>query len=317
MLLSTKHLIDTEFLTLEDIALILDTAKSFEEVNRRTIKKLPTLRGRTVVSLFMEPSTRTKSSFEIAARRLSADIQGFSASSSSTVKGESLVDTAKTLNAMACDAVIVRAKAAGTPAVLARTMDAHIINGGDGKHRHPTQALLDAYALRKHLGFEGLADFEGLKVGIVGDVAHSRVVGSLAPLLARLGCQVTLIAPPTLMPARPEVLGCSYTPYLDEVLPQLDVVYMLRIQLERLEDAPLPSLREYAMLYGIDRARMQAMKPGAVIMHPGPVNRGVELASEAVDTSKNLILDQVNAGVSIRMAVLYLLLGGDENVTAA
>lgn len=317
MQLSTRHLIDTSFLTLGDVQLILDTARSFAEVNRRAIKKLPTLRGRTVVSLFMEPSTRTKSSFEIAARRLSADIQGFSASASSTVKGESLVDTAKTLDAMACDAVIVRARQAGTPAILARSMSAHIINGGDGKHRHPTQALLDVYSLREHLGFDGLDGFSGLKVGIVGDVAHSRVVGSLAPLLVRLGCEVTLVAPPTLMPAAPEALGAAATSDLDAVLPDLDVVYMLRIQLERFDDAPLPSLREYAMLYGIGRERMARMKEDAVIMHPGPVNRGVELASEAVDTPRNLILDQVASGVNVRMAVLYLLLGGDSNDTAA
>lgn len=312
-MLSTPHLIDTEFLTLEDIELILDTARSFAEVNKRTIKKLPTLRGRTVVSLFLEPSTRTKSSFEIAARRLSADIQGFSASSSATVKGESLVDTAKTLNAMACDAVIVRARAAGTPAVLAREMNAHIINAGDGKHRHPTQALLDIYSIREHLGFDGLEGYKGLNVGIVGDVSHSRVVGSLAPLLTRLGANVTLVAPPTLMPARPDLMGAKVAYDIDEVLPTLDIVYMLRIQLERLDDAPLPSMREYAALYGIDKRRMATMKPEAVIMHPGPVNRGVELTSDAVDSPRSIILDQVNAGVNIRMAVLYLLLGGDSN----
>ena len=312
-MLSTPHLIDTEFLTLEDIELILDTARSFAEVNKRTIKKLPTLRGRTVVSLFLEPSTRTKSSFEIAARRLSADIQGFSASSSATVKGESLVDTAKTLNAMACDAVIVRARAAGTPAVLAREMNAHIINAGDGKHRHPTQALLDIYSIREHLGFDGLEGYKGLNVGIVGDVSHSRVVGSLAPLLTRLGANVTLVAPPTLMPARPDLMGAKVSYDIDEVLPTLDIVYMLRIQLERLDDAPLPSMREYAALYGIDKRRMATMKPEAVIMHPGPVNRGVELTSDAVDSPRSIILDQVNAGVNIRMAVLYLLLGGDSN----
>lgn len=312
-MLSTPHLIDTEFLTLEDIELILDTARSFAEVNKRTIKKLPTLRGRTVVSLFLEPSTRTKSSFEIAARRLSADIQGFSASSSATVKGESLVDTAKTLNAMACDAVIVRARAAGTPAVLAREMNAHIINAGDGKHRHPTQALLDIYSIREHLGFDGLEGYKGLNVGIVGDVSHSRVVGSLAPLLTRLGANVTLVAPPTLMPARPDLMGAKVAYDIDEVLPSLDIVYMLRIQLERLDDAPLPSMREYAALYGIDKRRMASMKPEAVIMHPGPVNRGVELTSDAVDSPRSIILDQVNAGVNIRMAVLYLLLGGDSN----
>lgn len=316
-MLSTKHLIDTAYLTLDDIEAILDTARSFKEVNTRAIKKLPTLRGRTVVSLFLEPSTRTKSSFEIAARRLSADIQGFSASSSATVKGESLVDTAKTLNAMCCDGIIVRARAAGTPHILSQVTDAHIINGGDGKHRHPTQALLDVFALREHLGFDGLQGFAGLNIGIVGDIAHSRVVGSLAPLLNRLGANVTLVGPPTLEPAAPEVLGGTWTCDLDSVLPELDAVYMLRVQLERLDGAPLPSLREYAMLYGIDRKRMNAMKRDAVIMHPGPINRGVELVSDAADSPRSIILDQVNSGVCVRMAVLYLLLGGDSDGNAA
>jgi aspartate carbamoyltransferase catalytic subunit len=317
MMLSQHDLIDTQFLTLDDIETILDTARSFQEVNERTIKKLPTLRGRTVVSLFMEPSTRTKSSFEIAARRLSADIQGFSASSSSTVKGESLVDTAKTLSAMACDAVIVRARQAGTPHILSQCMDAHIINAGDGKHRHPTQALLDIFSIRERLGFDGLGGFAGLKVGIVGDIAHSRVVGSLAPLLGRLGADVTLVAPPTLMPARPDVLAPHATSDFDSVIGDLDIVYMLRIQMERLDGAPLPSLREYAMLYGIDHDRLGRLSPDAVIMHPGPINRGVELTSEAADSPKNLVLDQVSAGVCIRMAVLYLLLGGDADGSAA
>ncbi len=316
-MLSTKHLIDTEDLTLEDVQLILDTARSFKEVNTRTIKKLPTLRGRTVVTLFLEPSTRTKSSFEIAGKRLSADVQGLSGSSSSTVKGESLVDTAKTLDAMRCDAVVVRCKQAGSPLILANNMDAHIINGGDGKHRHPTQALLDVFSMRENLHFDGLEGFKGLNVGIVGDVGHSRVVGSLAPLLVRLGATVTVVAPPTLMPADPSVWGVSHVYDLDPVLPTFDIVYMLRIQMERLDGAPLPSLREYAALYGIGKERMAMMRPEAFLMHPGPVNRGVELTSDAVDSPRNLILDQVNSGVCVRMAVLYLLLGGDENVTVA
>ncbi|MDR1714192.1 MAG: aspartate carbamoyltransferase catalytic subunit [Coriobacteriales bacterium] len=305
--LSSEHLLNIEDLTPEDIYLVLDTARSFKEVNERPIKKLPTLRGRTVVNLFLEPSTRTRTSFEIAAKRLSADGINFSASTSATTKGESLVDTAQTLDAMNCDLVIIRHRYAGSPYILTQNMRAHIINGGDGKHQHPTQALLDLFTMREHFGH-----IEGLQVAIVGDIAHSRVFGSLAPGLRMLGASVTAIAPPTLLPARPDVLGADVCYSLDERLGQFDVVYMLRIQQERLEESPFPTLREYSRFYGINSARLAALKPEAIIMHPGPVNRGVELSSAAIDNARNLLLYQVNAGVAVRMALMYLLLGGES-----
>lgn len=307
-----KHLIEIDEYIAEEITEILDTAQSFKEVNDRAIKKLPTLRGRTIINLFMEPSTRTRTSFEIAGKRLSGDVINFSASSSSTSKGESLADTAETLDAMNCDLVVVRSKQEGAPRLLTRHMSAHVVNGGDGKHQHPTQALLDAFTIRERLGH-----IEGLTVGIVGDIAHSRVAGSLVPLLKIMGASPIVIGPPTLMSARPELLGARVSHSLDDVIGELDVVYMLRIQMERLEAAPLPSLREYAMLYGIDAVRMQAMKPDAIIMHPGPINRGVELSAEAADSDRAVILDQVNSGVAVRMAVMYLLLGGEGNGVAS
>ena len=332
MLGTHRSLIDIEDLTPTEIVEVLDCARSFKEVNDREIKKLPTLRGRTIVNLFLEPSTRTRTSFEIAAKRLSADAINFSASSSSTKKGESLADTAATLDAMDADLVVVRSCQEGAPRVIERHVRACVVNGGDGKHEHPTQALLDAFTMRERFG-----SLEGLKVGIVGDVAHSRVVGSLAPLLVMMGAEPVLIGPPTLMPACPQALcreaaegmgragdgeGENLTPLrvchaLDECLGELDVLYMLRIQMERLEGAPLPSLREYAALFGVDTRRLAAMKPESVIMHPGPVNRGVELSAEAADAAQSLILDQVNAGVAVRMAVMYLLLGGDSHGLAA
>jgi aspartate carbamoyltransferase catalytic subunit len=305
--LSSEHLLTIQDLSADDIHTVLDTARSFKEVNERLIKKLPTLRGRTVVNLFLEPSTRTRTSFEIAAKRLSADAVNFSASASATTKGESLVDTAQTLDAMECDLVIIRHAYAGAPQILARNMRAHIINGGDGKHQHPTQALLDLFTIRERFG-----RFEGLEVAIVGDIAHSRVFGSLAPALTLLGARVTAIAPPTLLPAAPEVLGAVVSTSLDEALDSFDVVYMLRIQQERIEQAPFPTLREYARLYGLDLTRLARLKEGAIIMHPGPVNRGVELSSEAVEAAQNLLLYQVNAGVAVRMALMYLLLGGSD-----
>jgi aspartate carbamoyltransferase catalytic subunit len=306
--LSTEHLLNIGDLSKPDIYALLDTARFFKAVNERSIKKLPTLRGRTIVNLFLEPSTRTRTSFEIAAKRLSADAINMAGSSSSTSKGESLVDTAQTLDAMDCDLVVIRHRYAGAPYLLAQNMRAHIINGGDGKHQHPTQALLDLYTIREKFGH-----FEGLEVGIVGDIAHSRVCGSLAPALSSLGARVTVVAPPTLLPARPAVLGAEVSYNLDAVLERFDVVYMLRIQQERLEQSPFPSLREYAMLYGLNSSRLARLKEGAIIMHPGPVNRGVELTSEAVDTARNLLLYQVNAGVAVRMALMYLLLGGDKD----
>ncbi len=311
-MLHHKHLIDIDEYSVEEITEILDTARSFKEVNDRTIKKLPTLRGRTVINLFLEPSTRTRTSFEIAGKRMSADVINFSASSSSTKKGETLADTGETLNAMNADLIVVRSKQEGAPRLLARHVDAHIVNGGDGKHQHPTQALLDAFTIRERFG-----RLEGLRIGIVGDIAHSRVVGSLVPLLVKMGAKPIVIGPATLMPSEPGWWGCEWSYTLDDVLPELDVVYMLRIQMERLDGAPLPSLREYTMLYGIDAARLAAMKPEAIIMHPGPINRGVELSAEAADSERAVILDQVNAGVAVRMSVMYLLLGGDNSGLAS
>jgi aspartate carbamoyltransferase catalytic subunit len=290
-------------LTSEDVASILDTADSFREVNQRRIKKLPTLRGRTIVNLFLEPSTRTRTSFEIAAKRLSADGLNFSASTSATVKGESLADTAETLSAMACDLVIIRHKYAGSPRLLTRHMDAHIINGGDGMHQH---------TMRDRLGH-----LEGLKVGIVGDIAHSRVAGSLVPALRMVGATPILVGPPTLMPARCDVLGAESVGTLDEVIEDLDVAYMLRIQMERAEGMPFPSLREYARIWGMNEARLARMKPAGIVMHPGPMNRGVEISSAVADSNRAVVLDQVNAGVAVRMAAMYLLLGGDESGAAA
>jgi aspartate carbamoyltransferase catalytic subunit len=270
------------------------------------------LRGRTIVNAFFENSTRTRTSFEIAAKRLSADGVNFSASSSATKKGESLVDTAQTLNAMNCDLIVIRHQNAGSCNILAQNVDAVVINGGDGKHQHPTQALLDLYSMREQFG-----RLDGLEVAIVGDIAHSRVAGSLAPVLKRLGSHVTFVAPATMLPARPELLGADVTHELEPLLPSLDVAYMLRIQLERIENAPFPNLAEYAHFYGINRQRMALLKDDAIIMHPGPVNRGVELSSDAVDTAKNLLLDQVSAGVAVRMALMYLLLGGDSSIAEA
>ncbi|MCL1879263.1 MAG: aspartate carbamoyltransferase catalytic subunit [Actinomycetia bacterium] len=310
--LATKHLLAIEDLTPDEIHRVLDAARSFKEVNNRPIKKLPTLRGRTVVNLFLENSTRTRTSFELAAKRLSADGINFSASASATSKGESLVDTAQTLNAMNLDMVIIRHSFAGSPYILTQHMEAHIINGGDGKHQHPTQALLDLFTIREHFGH-----IDGLKVAIVGDICHSRVFGSLAPGLRMMGAEVTAIAPPTLMPAAPEVLGARSLYSLDAELESFDVVYMLRIQQERIERAPFPTLREYARLYGIGRDRLARIKPGGIIMHPGPVNRGVELTSEAIDTAQNLLLYQVNAGVAVRMALMYLLMGGGQDASDA
>ena len=311
-MLSSRHIIDIQDLTPEDIRLILDTADSFKEVNQRRIKKLPTLRGRTIVNLFLEPSTRTRTSFEIAAKRLSADGINFSASTSATVKGESLADTAETLSAMACDLVIIRHKYAGSPRMLVRHMDAHIINGGDGMHQHPTQALLDLYTMRERLGH-----LEGLKVGVVGDIAHSRVAGSLVPALRMVGATPILVGPPTLMPARGDVLGAESVATLDEVIADLDVAYMLRIQMERAEGMPFPSLREYSRIWGMNEARLARMKPTAIIMHPGPMNRGVEISSAVADSDRAVVLDQVNAGVAVRMAAMYLLLGGETGGAAA
>lgn len=304
-----KHLLSINELSREDIYTILEQARTFEEVNERPIKKVPALRGKTVCNLFFEPSTRTRGSFELAEKRLSCDSLNAGGSASSTVKGESLVDTVRTLDAMKVDMFVVRHKCAGAPYIVSQNTHASVIDAGDGKHQHPTQALLDLYTIWKKKG-----SFEGLKVGIVGDISHSRVCGSLVPALKKMGAHVTLIAPATLLPARPDVLGADVvTPHLDEVLPSLDVVYMLRIQMERLENAPFPSLREYHLLYGLTKERSHLMKEDAIICHPGPVNRGVELDSYMADNSSSVIVDQVFSGVCVRMALIYLLLGGGSD----
>lgn len=304
-----KHLLSINELSREDIYTVLEQARTFEEVNERPIKKVPALRGKTVCNLFFEPSTRTRGSFELAEKRLSCDSLNAGGSASSTVKGESLVDTVRTLDAMKVDMFVVRHKCAGAPYIVSQNTHASVIDAGDGKHQHPTQALLDLYTIWKKKG-----SFEGLKVGIVGDISHSRVCGSLVPALKKMGAHVTLIAPATLLPARPDVLGAdAVTPHFDEVLPSLDVVYMLRIQMERLENAPFPSLREYHLLYGLTKERSHLMKENAIICHPGPVNRGVELDSYMADNSSSVIVDQVFSGVCVRMALIYLLLGGGSD----
>ena len=307
-MLSVKHLIDTYSLTADDITQILDTAKSFDPiVNAHTIKKVPALRGRTIVNLFLEPSTRTLKSFELAEKRLSADSISMGGSTSSVVKGESLADTIQTIDAMNVDMFVVRAKLAGTPQVITQNTDAIVINGGDGKHQHPTQAMLDLYTIREHFGH-----LDGLKVAIVGDLAHSRVCGSLAPALKTMGADVTLVAPPTFQVSDPSWFGCTQTNHLDDVIEDMDVVYMLRVQLERMEGAAIPSRREYNRLYGLSIEREARMKPNAIICHPGPMNRGMEIDAEVADCARSRILDQVNAGVLTRMAEMYLLLGGEE-----
>lgn len=310
MAFNHKHLIDIQEYSAEDIMTILETAKTLSEINERRIKKVPTLQGYTVVNMFNEPSTRTRSSFELAEKRMSCDIVNFGGSSTSSVKGESLIDTIATLNSYKIDLVVIRDKHAGAPRIISRHTSAHVIDAGDGKHQHPTQALLDLYSIWQHMG-----NLEGLNVAIVGDILHSRVCGSLVPALKIMGAKVTLVAPKTLLPARPDVLGADHvSSNLDEVLPEMDVMYMLRVQRERLEDAPFPSEREYHMLFGLNEARDASMKPDAIICHPGPINRGVELDSFMADhPTRSLILDQVYAGICTRMSVLYWLLGGNEN----
>lgn len=307
-MLSSPHLLMMDNLNAHDIEAIMGAAQSFEEINQRAIKKLPTLRGRTVINLFLEPSTRTRTSFEIAAKRLGADAINMTAAASSTVKGESLQDTAQTLNAMNCDLVVVRHKYAGAPGLLAQNMDSHIINGGDGIHQHPTQTLLDIYTMQKHFG-----SLAGKTVGIVGDIVHSRVAGSLAPALTQHGAQVIFIAPPAYLPSKPELLGAQCVSHLDACIQDLDVLYLLRIQKERADGASIPSAREYSRLYGFDARRAEKLNKNALVMHPGPMNRGIEIAGDVVGDERVKVLDQVNAGVAVRMALMYLMLGGEEH----
>ncbi|MFC4064936.1 aspartate carbamoyltransferase catalytic subunit [Actinoplanes subglobosus] len=303
-----KHLRSAADLDAATATLILDTAAEMAALSGREVKKLPALRGRTVVNLFYEDSTRTRISFEAAAKRLSADVINFSAKGSSVSKGESLKDTALTLQAMGADAVVIRHSASGAPHQLSKWVDGSVVNAGDGTHEHPTQALLDAYTMRSRLG-----RLDGLKVAIVGDVLHSRVARSNVLLLTTLGAQVTLVGPPTLIPldvaaALSEKTQVSYD--LDAVLPDSDVVMMLRVQTERMQDSYFPSAREYSRRYGLDTVRMKKLPEHAIVMHPGPMNRGMEIAPEVADSPRSTIVEQVANGVSVRMAVLYLLLGG-------
>ena len=301
-----KHLLSIADLTAADVTRILDTAAHLAQLTERPIKKVPTLRGRTVCNLFFEDSTRTRISFELAAKRLSADVVNFSARGSSVSKGESLKDTALTVQAMGVDAIVVRHSAAGAPARLAGWVDAVVINAGDGTHEHPTQALLDLYTMRQHV-----PGFEGLRVAIVGDVLHSRVARSNVLALKTMGAEVTLVAPPTLLPSRVDTWGVAVSYDLDAVLPKQDVVMLLRVQRERQAGGFFPTLREYSRLYGLDARRLAAMPEHAIVMHPGPMNRGVEIAAEVAEApGRSVITSQVANGVSVRMALLYLLLGG-------
>jgi len=301
---SRKDLVGIADLSPQEIQLILDTAESFREVSERPIKKVPTLRGKTVVNLFFEPSTRTRSSFEIAEKRLSADSLNFSSSSSSLSKGESLIDTALNLQAMAPDLIVIRHSHPGVPHMLAARLPSGVINAGDGAHEHPTQALLDALTIVQHRG-----RLEGLKVSIVGDIEHSRVVRSNIYLLNKMGAEVTLAGPRTMMPVEVEKLGVKTVYTLGEAIEGADVIMMLRVQLERQSRMAFPSTREYFNLFGLTRERLKPAKRGVIIMHPGPMNRGVEIASDVADGPYSVILEQVANGVAVRMAVLYLLAG--------
>ncbi|MGH2812120.1 MAG: aspartate carbamoyltransferase catalytic subunit [Actinomycetota bacterium] len=303
-----KDLLSIDQLDYEAIDEILRTADSFREVGTRRIKKVPTLRGRTVCNLFFEPSTRTRISFEVAAKRLSADVINFTADSrSSASKGESFRDTAQTLQAMGVDAIVIRHSSSGAPYRLSQWVEASVINAGDGAHEHPTQALLDLFSIREHF-----PSFDGLRVGIVGDVLHSRVARSNIKALRKVGAQVTVVGPPTLMPAGIDTWGTEVSADLDEVLPKLDVVYLLRVQRERQDEQLFPTLREYAAFWGLDRRRAGLLRPEALIMHPGPMNRGVEIASDVADLDRSIITDQVTNGIAVRMSLLYLILGGSE-----
>jgi aspartate carbamoyltransferase catalytic subunit len=310
-MLTHKDLLGIASLSREEIVEILDTADSFQEVSSRPIKKVPTLRGKTVINLFFEASTRTRTSFEIAGKRLSADVVNISASTSSVSKGETLIDTARTLDAMAADCVVVRHASSGAPKTLAALTKASIINGGDGAHEHPTQALLDAFTIRQRK-----SRLNDLKVAIIGDIAHSRVARSNVHLLTKFGSHVWLCSAPTLMPVEANKLispensdHLHLTHSMDEAIKDADVIMMLRVQFERMSESFFPSVREYFRYWGLTRQRVEKAKPDVIIMHPGPINRGVEIATDVADGPYSVILEQVAAGVAVRMSVLYLLLG--------
>ena len=307
MRLKHKDLLGLEYLDKEEIDLILETAIPFKELFTRSVKKVPPLRGKTVVLLFYEPSTRTRISFELAAKRLSADVLNISASTSSVAKGESLIDTAKTLEAMKADFVVIRHSMAGAPQILARTISASIINAGDGTHEHPTQGLLDMFTI-----WEKKGRLSGLKVAIVGDILHSRVARSNIWGLNKMGAKVYVVGPATLIPPRIEDMGVKVYYDLDEIIDELDVINILRIQMERQKENLFPSLREYTEIFGITDERLKRAKEGLLVMHPGPMNRGIEISSSVADSSRSVITEQVTNGIAVRMAVLYLLAGGDS-----
>ena len=300
-----KHLLDIESLGADEIVTVLDTARAFKAVGERAIKKVPALRGKTVVNLFVEPSTRTRISFELAAQRLTADVVNFSAEASSLKKGETLRDTARNLEALNADFIVMRHSASGAPHFLSRFLRSSVINAGDGAHEHPTQALLDAFTIREKRG-----KIEGLNITILGDILYSRVARSNIWALTKLGARVTLCGPSTLVPRVFEKMGCRVTYDVEEAIASADIINLLRIQHERQRQTMFPSLGEYTALFGLTKARLARTKPDALIMHPGPVNRGVEIDSEIADSSRSIILDQVTNGLAVRMAVLFLINGG-------
>lgn len=303
--LKRKDILSIAEMEKEEIDLILQTAESFKEVSQRDIKKVPTLRGKTVVNLFFEPSTRTRTSFELAGKRLSADVVNISASSSSTVKGETLLDTARNIEAMQSDIMIVRHASSGVPALLARSLKSSVINAGDGLHEHPSQALLDLFTIKEKKG-----TVKGLKVVIVGDILHSRVAHSDIRGLRKLGAEVKLVGPPTMIPKGIEEWGVSVCYRMEEAIKGADVIVLLRLQLERQGTGYFPTLREYAQLYGLNRSRLSLADKEVLILHPGPINRGVEVTSDVADGLSSMILEQVTNGVAVRMALLFLLAGG-------
>ncbi len=304
MELRNKDLLAIRDLSPEEILLILDTAESMKEISTRDIKKVPTLRGKTVINLFYEPSTRTRTSFEIAGKRLSADVVNISTSTSSTTKGETLKDTGRNLQAMNPDLIVIRHSCAGAPKILADTLPASIINAGDGAHEHPTQALLDAFTIR-----EKKKTLSGIKVAIIGDITHSRVARSNIFLLQKMGADIRVSGPHTMVPPFIEELGVSFMPDMEEAIHDVDVIMMLRIQLERQQHGLFPSIREYSRFFGLNLEKLKKAKSDVLIMHPGPINRGVEIAPEVADGPYSIILDQVTSGVAVRMALLYLLIG--------
>ena len=309
-----KDLVGIQELTPEEIRIVLGTASAFKTVGTREIKKVPALRGKTMINFFVEPSTRTRTSFELAAFRLSADVINISASSSSLTKGETLKDTALNLQALQADIIVLRHSSAGAAQFLAERLNSSIINGGDGAHEHPTQALLDTFTICEKLGLEDY-DLSGVHVAIIGDILFSRVARSNIYTLLKLGAKVTLVGPTTLVPKVFEELGCQVTHDLDSILPEVDVVNLLRIQHERQRKEYFPSLGEYTSLFGLTKARANRLKPECLIMHPGPINRGVEIDSDLADSSRSVILDQVTNGLAVRMAVLYLCAGSGKPTT--